>query len=731
MRVEHGRPSERRRLRRGATAAEYGSMAGRAAAGPVARERGPRMSLRAGTTLDDRYTLLERLGEGGQGSVWRAFDKNTGADRALKILDLTGQDREAAARARREAHLVKDARHPALVACHSLFEIPSEEVLVLVFDFVEARPLADSLGDERFGRAHKLAALRHIAGALAYLHGAGIVHRDLKPDNVLVTPVFWEDPATPSALKLIDFGIAAPRHGPDGATLSGMFGTPPYMAPELFDVSSLDAQRSSARDVFAFGVIGWQMLDGHHPTGLSHKAGAGAYHASYAHFRRGREPWPPRALEGRWGSVIAACLALDPAMRPADGRAILSLLDGAPRTPPPGESSERPSRASLAAQSARRPDITDPHVAPSALRLALSAPAPLRSGDDAVPAPLPRGSAEPASVAARAVERTEPAPASSLPKGAAVDRTTPMPPMVEQVAPRAEDPLPPSKAAPPRSTGAHGGPPAPERSGEPENAGKSTWQAVVIAVLLLFTVVTGTAWLLLGRGVSPPGTPRSPEVSPSASSTGSGQLRTPGSGEPRAAAPSGAATGSTAATAAALVAPPIKVCCPAGKAGCPSGRSCDPAPDCKTSGERVPERQFVLRVIQVEEQPSIYDPKRNLADRDRRPDATVCVQSLAGEGCAPMKSIAATGGSTLSRTVDRQTREPLTVTTSELRKGGVDLRIQDKGKWDPDLIHMKYSGHLSPAALCKSLSLKDSEGRFYLTFHLDDSAAPPATPQAP
>lgn len=139
----------------------------------------------------------------------------------------------------------------------------------------------------------------------------------------------------------------------------------------------------------------------------------------------------------------------------------------------------------------------------------------------------------------------------------------------------------------------------------------------------------------------------------------------------------------------------------------------------------------MLRVIQVEGQPGIYDPRRNLADPDQRPGALVCVKSRVGEGCAPMKAIAAKGGSRLSQTVEGQAREPLTVTTSELRKAGVELRILDRGKWDPDRIHMKYSGDLSPAALCKSLTLKDSEGRFYLTFYLDDSTAPPATPQAP
>src|SRR5262249_20993185 len=148
--------------------------------------------LRAGAVLDDRYTLIEPLGQGGQGSVWRAFDKNTGEERALKIADLRDHDPGAAERARREINLGKEAVHPALVKCHSLLEIPAaDNLLVLVFDFVPATPLANVLDDPQLGRWHKLAALRHIAGALAHLHRVGVVHRDLKPENVLVTPVFW------------------------------------------------------------------------------------------------------------------------------------------------------------------------------------------------------------------------------------------------------------------------------------------------------------------------------------------------------------------------------------------------------------------------------------------------------------------------------------------------------------------------------------------------------------
>src|SRR6185437_2426479 len=143
----------------------------------------------------DHYTLVKPLGEGGQGSVWQVVDpRDGGVTRALKLVRVEQTGQAGFARARREAKILAAARHPAIVRCHGFFEELGAGVVGLVMDLVPGPSLADAAGEGRLDREHAVAALEHIAAALAYLHGAGIVHRDLKPDNVLLAEPFWKRP---------------------------------------------------------------------------------------------------------------------------------------------------------------------------------------------------------------------------------------------------------------------------------------------------------------------------------------------------------------------------------------------------------------------------------------------------------------------------------------------------------------------------------------------------------
>ena len=273
----------------------------------------------------DRYTLVLPLGEGGQAVVWKVIDPlEGGAVRALKVFHLAGSNPHVAERARREAKASAGLQHPGLLPCRTYLEDPAAEIAALVFDYVRGRSLADALTEPRMTPEHRRCAVRQIAETLAHVHERGVIHRDVKPDNVLVTDAFWDSPGEPGTLKLVDFGIAAPAGNPNPLTREGgVVGTAPYLPPELLDTQGLfGAGTDFQRDVFAFGVLAWEVLVGKHPTGLALDASRDAFAGIYLSARAGKRPWPPEAGLSTELRVAASCLALSPTDRPESGVAI-------------------------------------------------------------------------------------------------------------------------------------------------------------------------------------------------------------------------------------------------------------------------------------------------------------------------------------------------------------------------------------------------------------------------
>ncbi|XXT14762.1 protein kinase [Sorangium sp. So ce429] len=315
------------------------------------------MQLHPGVRVD-RYTLLEPLGRGGQGAVWKVRDPLDGSLRALKLFFLGGLEAGAAERARREARAVAGAVHPALIPCRALFEAPAEGVVGLVFDFVQGQSLTDVA--TRMSLAQRGAALAQIAAALAHVHGLGLVHRDLKPANVLVTEAFWGAADAPGGVRLIDFGIAAPAGNPRPLTATGaVIGTVAYMSPELLAPGLwLPLRDGFTRDVFAFGVLACELLCGAHPTGLSPDAPVEAFVDAYVAAEQGHRPWPPQAPDALWADVIRGCLEIQPRRRPADGAALLERLRTA--------AAASPERLRVAWP---RANETDPQLGPTELQV--------------------------------------------------------------------------------------------------------------------------------------------------------------------------------------------------------------------------------------------------------------------------------------------------------------------------------------------------------------------------
>ncbi len=225
-----------------------------------------------GAVVAGRFAVLELLGAGSMGTVYRARQEAMGRDVALKIVRAERlMDSQAKTRFQREAHAMSMLESPYTVTVFDFGEIHAglDEPRALDGSLYLAMELLDgeSIGDRirRLGRlevAEALIILRHALASLAEAHEKGIIHRDLKPDNLIVV----RTNAGELKAKVLDFGIAK-LLTTDGRvdvleTQAGtVFGTPRYMSPEQAQGTTLDARS----DLYALGVILYHMLVGSPP----------------------------------------------------------------------------------------------------------------------------------------------------------------------------------------------------------------------------------------------------------------------------------------------------------------------------------------------------------------------------------------------------------------------------------------------------------------------------------
>ena len=281
-----------------------------------------------GQTLDEKYLIEERLGEGGMGAVYRARHLLMERPVAIKVLhpDLV-EDEPARIRFQREARAAVRLQHQNAVAVSDFGETAGGYVYI-VMELLEGHTLREVLAREApIETARAISIMLQAAAGVGAAHEAGIIHRDLKPANIIVT----QGPDVPVTVKVVDFGLAKlvadTLDDEDGAiTLRhGLIGTPRYMAPEQYNGDEL----TPAADVYSLGVILYEMLTGMAPFTGSSPVEIAAKHVSQA-------PHSPRAIVAaipdEVEQVVLHALEKHPAKRPANGAEFhRELLDTAQR----------------------------------------------------------------------------------------------------------------------------------------------------------------------------------------------------------------------------------------------------------------------------------------------------------------------------------------------------------------------------------------------------------------
>ena len=283
---------------------------------PVSRVQSAAPMLDAGDVLGGRYEILQLLGEGGMGAVYKAMDRELDRPVALKLIrPELASNPSILARFKQELLLSRQVTHKNVIRIYDLGD--ADGVKFITMEFVEGRDLRALIQEraqeqKKFSAEEAVEIMQQVCQALEAAHGVGVIHRDLKPQNIM-----REDSGR---ILVMDFGLARTMEG-DGMTQVGaLVGTMEYMSPEQALAKELD-QRS---DIFTAGLILYELLTGKMPFR--------ADSALASLIKRTQERAVPvsdhdGSIPGTLSSVVSKCLERDPALRYQNATEMLRDLD--------------------------------------------------------------------------------------------------------------------------------------------------------------------------------------------------------------------------------------------------------------------------------------------------------------------------------------------------------------------------------------------------------------------
>jgi serine/threonine protein kinase len=303
------------------------------------------MPLGPGMILKGKYRVVDRLGSGGMGMVWRGRDLDLNRDVAIKVMLNADDDLESFKRFQREAQVAARLQHPGLTVVHDFGR--DHDQFFIVMELLKGVDLKALLREHPAGlpagRVMKLALLA--AEALSAAHENGVVHRDIKPANLFVLP--------DDRIKICDFGIAKLADATSALTGSGVLvGTLAYMSPEQWK----NEPASARSDLYSLGCVLYAMVSGHPP--FAEDQGLPALMDQHVRV----VPEPPRgahAVPGALSDLVMRLLAKDPSARPATAAELaaalrdIGLSPGGWQQSEPGCAAGRPGQPSSTAWSPR------------------------------------------------------------------------------------------------------------------------------------------------------------------------------------------------------------------------------------------------------------------------------------------------------------------------------------------------------------------------------------------